>query len=169
MPRGMADAVRSGIAFFLLGALLGDLALGRANSEEVWDGGIQAWTPESSPPTALHESRDAFWNLGMLSNAIVNRNFEQMGPLMAKLEAGEPIHVMALGSSITAEFGGIFYSDEDYLMNTVGSFKIFATRREIGWLTEFMAIVNSTWPHPHHILTNAAQPGACARYANVHC
>lgn len=49
-----------------------------------------------------------FWDEFDLREATLVESPYQLGPLLAKLKRGEPISVVALGSSVTADYGGCF-------------------------------------------------------------
>ena len=51
------------------------------------------------------------WTGADLDRASSVLNYEQMKPLILRLEAGLPITVLALGDSITASHGGCFHRD----------------------------------------------------------
>jgi hypothetical protein len=54
-----------------------------------------------------------FWDLDDLRHAITVPSYEQMAPVVQKLESGLALTVVALGSSITSEYGGAFQPSLD--------------------------------------------------------
>ena len=51
------------------------------------------------------------WTRADLNHAPSVLNFEQMWPVIRRLEAGLPIAVLAFGDSITKDHGGCYHSD----------------------------------------------------------
>ena len=51
------------------------------------------------------------WTKSDLDRASSVLNYEQMWPVIMRLEAGLPITVLAFGDSITKDFGGCFHRD----------------------------------------------------------
>ena len=51
------------------------------------------------------------WTPGDLHHAWSLLNYDQMRPFIARLDAGLPVTVLALGDSITSDFGGCFHRD----------------------------------------------------------
>ncbi|KIY99296.1 hypothetical protein MNEG_8663 [Monoraphidium neglectum] len=102
-----------------------------------------------------------------------------MRHLLDKLNAGQPITVAALGSSVVQDHGGSFHASLGQLRAAVASPHphIYggATGEggpawvQTGWLTYFMRVVNETWPHPDHLLVNAGgcDAGALARAGSI--
>jgi hypothetical protein len=102
---------------------------------------------------------------------------EHIGRLRAKLKAGLPIKVVALGGSITFEFGGCFGDGCAVAMSSgkkgqaigfgldvvpsVPSGQRAAVNRfkQKGWLQMTMAQINATYPHARHALYNMGAGG----------
>ena len=57
------------------------------------------------------------WTKADLAHASSVLSYEQMGPLIRRLEAGLPITVLAFGDSITKDNGGCFHRDRCVLAN----------------------------------------------------
>jgi hypothetical protein len=84
--------------------------------------------------------------------------------LLEKLRRGSAITVVALGSSITENFGGCFHSSVERLESLVihlpHSVKRNQAKRNCParlrskFLGHFLDVVNATWPHADHILVN---------------
>lgn len=97
----------------------------------------------------------------------------QMRPLLRKLNAGQPIVVAVFGSSVSAVYGGCFQREDykDYLRRLgakyeynhvaqlIPSHKGDCTRHPVSWLKTFMKQINTTWPHPGHVLVNLGGSG----------
>ena len=60
-------------------------------------------------PGSEHITR--IWTKADLDHASSVLSYEQMGPVIRRLEAGLPITVLALGDSITEAYGGCFHRD----------------------------------------------------------
>jgi hypothetical protein len=113
-----------------------------------------------------------YWNQDTLKNALRASDPAQLYPLIKKLENGEPIVVVALGSSIVVDFGGLFHTDLEAIYKLVPNptHKYYQWDNDpalsaptlghhAGWLELFMEYVNQTWPHPDHLLINGGKPG----------
>jgi hypothetical protein len=95
-----------------------------------------------------------------------------MMPLLRRLDAGLPITVAAFGSSITSNNAGCFHSDVEFLRSRVDNvplnFMLNPPRTlcapdtfwRVGFASLFLAAVNRTWPHPHHLLLNIGMGAA---------
>ena len=59
----------------------------------------------------MEEHMVRIWTKADLGRAISVPSYEQMGPLIRRLEAGLPITVLAFGDSITKDSGGCFHRD----------------------------------------------------------
>lgn len=66
------------------------------------------------PPVRLR-----FWDLGFLARSMATAPSARMLPVLAKLNAGEAITVVAMGSSVTSDFGGCFHRDMQALNERV--------------------------------------------------
>lgn len=98
----------------------------------------------------------------------------QLRPLLRKLNAGQPIVVAAFGSSITAVYGGCFQREDykkyvrrlgakyeyNHMAQLAPEHKGDCTKHPVSWLTTFMKQINTTWPHPGHVLINLGASGA---------
>jgi hypothetical protein len=137
------------------------------NIEEMW-GDFSRWG---------NFTMKRFWDEDTLKNALRASDPVQLYPLIKKLERGEPIIVVALGSSVTQEFGGVYHRDLEmiykqvpmpthgaYLQNYDPAMTAPTAPRHRGWLELFMQYVNHTWPHPDHLLINS---GSAARVPAV--
>lgn len=131
---------------------------------------------ETEPP----DEAARFWTRELLRRSVGAGNYAQMKALLEKLDAGEPITVAAVGSSVVQDHGGAFHSSLAALRAAVPSPHPYiyggATGSggpdwvQTGWLTYFMRAVNATWPHPGHLLVNAGRGGATpAAIANGMC
>jgi hypothetical protein len=81
-----------------------------------------------------------------------------LAPLFKRLEAGKPVTVVAIGSSVTARAGGCTHS---IVTGQPGSCcSATCSARTSGFLRSFFATLNRTWPHPGHRLYNAGVPAS---------
>ena len=87
------------------------------------------------------------------------------GSFIGKLDRGEPVTVVILGSSV-AENGGCISQPQKRCMNNNGLQPIpmvWGTpraRKFKGFMVRFFEWLNATWPHPEHKLYNAARDAA---------
>ena len=116
-----------------------------------------------------------WWDVGVLERAVEVASYHQFVPLLEKLERGEPITVVAVGSSVTSDHGGCFNSSAEALASRVQALSWPVMMRkclpsvlrpmparpqfydEPGWLAQFMGRVNATWPHRDHLLVNSGR------------
>ena len=63
------------------------------------------------PGSSAADSAARIWTKADLDRASSVLNYEQMWPVIRRLEAGLPITVLALGDSITKDYGGCFHRD----------------------------------------------------------
>ena len=63
------------------------------------------------PDTSVAECMARIWTKADLDRATSVSNYEQMWPVIMRLEAGLPITVLAFGDSITKDNGGTFHRD----------------------------------------------------------
>ncbi len=115
-----------------------------------------------------------YWDEEALKNSIRASDPAQLYPLIKKLQNNEPIVVVGVGSSIVADFGGLFHRDLETIYGLVPNpanryYDFAAADRALsapsapyhrGWLELFMQYINHTWPHSEHILINS---GVAAR------
>jgi hypothetical protein len=104
--------------------------------------------------TVVRAEELRFWDRAALQRAAVALNFEQMRPMLEKLNRGDPVTVVAFGDSITASHGGCFHRDEAHLKEHI---KVLGQAYVRGhclssyqwhWATTFLSLINATWPHP---------------------
>jgi hypothetical protein len=121
---------------------------------------IQAWG------NGILETSLRVWDEPWLRRAAGVTHFEQLLPFIRRLEAGLPVNVVALGSSIVA--GGGCFNDPDQLRQHVRRVRDRSNpnacappnNKPDGFLGAFMAAINATWPHKDHMLFNLGQPAA---------
>ena len=95
----------------------------------------------------------------------VQRLGSDAGSFIGKLDRGEPVTVVILGSSV-AENGGCISQPQKRCMNNNGLQPIpmvWGTpraRKFKGFMVRFFEWLNATWPHPEHKLYNAARDAA---------
>lgn len=89
-----------------------------------------------------------FWNRNLLRRATGTANYGQIGTVLEKLNRGEPIVVLAVGSSITASYGGRFEPRQGMVASIVPMPIIMHdTDSDEGWLRMLMHAINTSWPH----------------------
>ena len=137
------------------------LKLGSGHSIDDWGAGVL--------DTSLR-----LWDEPWLRRGASVTHYEQLLPLIRRLEAGLPITVVALGSSIVAG-AGCFNAPEQLLQHVRrvrdrSNPGACADGKPHGFLGAFMAAINATWPHQDHILVNLGQPAVdLANYARRWC
>ena len=149
-------------------ALLASLP-GRTALEQGWDG----WLPDSFPfPDQCASDRCRLGNQADLARVTGVRNLLQLKPLVQRLNAGLPVTVAAIGSSITADFAGCFHTSLDALRSRVNTLPITIglnptriacaanSSARFGFASALMSAINKTWPHPDHLLLNSGWGGA---------
>ena len=70
---------------------------------------IDAWDHISN--NAVYQKQKRIWTTSDLEPAFSVLNLHQMQPFFERLEAGNPIKVVAFGDSITNAFGGCYHRD----------------------------------------------------------
>lgn len=72
----------------------------------------------------------------LLSRAYATPSFDQMAPFLARLDAGQPITVLAMGSSITSDNGGMYHASEAAMAARVSSvgMPLLSRKARHGWL-----------------------------------
>eukprot|EP00798_Chlamydomonas_sp_ICE-L_P025071 gene25071-10723_t len=112
------------------------------------------------------------WDLHDLPRAVAHSNPSSLHTILRKLSAGEPITVVALGSSVTSDFGGCF-GREERIRDMVQIMSLVYYRHKCarhGWIRNMMQIINATWPHEDHVVINNGLPGASGKtYASGTC
>ena len=123
------------------------------------------------PPWELQFFDADFWDRARLARAAVAaHSADAWLPLLAKLQAGRPIVVLAFGSSIVDGHAGCFASRATVAAAGVGALPQAMWRSLngsepdarcalAGYASAFLAAVNATWPHPEHVLINAGMAG----------
>lgn len=138
-------------------------------------GGSSRWLYQAvHRPNLMYSSR--FWNEGLLREGVVVSGHNQLHGLLNKLHSGKPITVAAFGTSIS-DNGGCFHRSVKHLAGAVGMLRWSEEEAEkkcsstqAGYLNNFMTVINSTFPHPDHLLVNNAVPGYTpGSYANGFC
>ncbi len=103
-----------------------------------------------------------WWDDYMLQNTLVVNEPRQYAPMLAKLDAGEPINVMVWGSSVVAGHAGCGFgrSGRTFIKKARGFMPGCEDRSWQGWGTLFMKWVNETWPSKQHMFANGGLGGA---------
>ena len=116
------------------------------------------------------------WDEPWLRRGAGVTHYEQLLPLVRRLDAGLPITVVALGSSIVAGAG--CFNPPEQLLQHVHRVRERSNPsacappqgKPRGWLGAVLSAVNATWPHPEHLLVNLGQPAVdLANYARRWC
>ena len=122
-----------------------------------------------------------FWDRARAARAAVAaHSADAWLPLLAKLQAGQPLVMLAFGSSIVDGHAGCFASRAAVKAAGVGALPQAMWRylqnastpqcAVAGYASAFMAAVNATWPHPEHLLINAGIAGTMlAQFARDAC
>jgi len=115
-------------------------------------------------PAKWPGKQERFWEQADLRRLRAVSQPEAWRPLLEKLRRGSAITVVALGSSITENFGGCFHSNvarlEGLVTHLPHSVKRNQAKRKCSahlrskFIGHFLDVVNATWPHPDHILVN---------------
>jgi hypothetical protein len=126
---------------------------------------IRQWVYRDCKDCSYEDSnKRRFWDRAALQRAAGVANYEQMRPFLDKLNAGQPVTVVAFGDSITATHGGCYHRDTAHLrqhMQTLGSAYVRGHCTSVfkyRWASSFMHMINATWPHKDHILVNNGIP-----------
>ena len=83
-----------------------------------------------------------------------------------KLDAGLPVTISAIGSSVTSDFGGaIARQQQGTTVRLPGGLRRWSARAipsdvKRGWLFDVFLYINSTWPHPGHKMINCGNPAS---------
>eukprot|EP00798_Chlamydomonas_sp_ICE-L_P017897 gene17897-24289_t len=127
------------------------------------------WDYVDKVPRFPHQPKielpDRLWALHDLPRAVAHSNPSSLHAMLRKLSAGEPITVVALGSSVTSDFGGCF-GREERIQDMVEIMSLVYPRHKCGWhgwIHCMMHIINATWPHEDHVLINNGLPGATGK------
>ncbi len=128
----------------LLGALLHCALLGALLHCSAINPDMSSWNRELLAAAEKSSSgRGRWWDrtdLSAAASTAAPQHFVHMRGLLAKLDAGLPIVVVALGDSIVKTFGD-------------------------PWLESFMLTINKTWPHPDHRLINGGRSALVRTFA----
>jgi len=96
-----------------------------------------------------------------------------MRPFAARLLSGQPVTVLALGSSIVQDNAGVFHSSLEAVQRAVPvpNFALYEPGKRpgqrVGWAQQFMEYVNATWPHRDHLFINGGARSRSRRIARV--
>lgn len=113
---------------------------------------VSLMAPVTAKMDTPSSTATVFWDDQLLAEALVTTEARQFSSLITKLNSGEPINVLAWGSSVVASHAGCGG-------NSLG--KRFITKARgfppacehsppttwLGWGTRFMHWVNEEWPH----------------------
>jgi len=160
---------RAFVACFL--SLLGCTASTSLLAQNLSDWGksfLDAASNRGPPELRLRRTWDALF----LQRAVAVTNHAQLIPLFERLEAGLPLMVVGLGSSVVASNGGC-YNNRAELYKHVEHVRTNMNPEFCvphGWLGSMMNDINNSWPHPGHVYINLGQPGGdITQYAQRWC
>jgi hypothetical protein len=137
-----------------------------------WTGCAEANRSACARPWEVQHARP-FWPRARLARAAIVTNLADAWlPLLAKLRAGLPITVLALGSSIIEANSGCFATADGVAAAGVSRVSGVMTRAmqgvsgrahgecsSPGFISFFMAALNASWPHAHHLYINGGVGG----------
>ena len=122
---------------------------------------LKPWEVQGS--SELRAAR--FFGSSLARAAVATHWPDAWRPLLAKLRADQPITVLAFGSSIVADLTGCFASGD--ALAAAGVAQAPPPMRSVatpgarcatpGFVANFMAAVNATWPHARHLYVNAGR------------
>jgi hypothetical protein len=116
-----------------------------------------------------------FWPRARLARAALVTTFADAWlPLLAKLRAGQPVAVLTLGSSIVESLSGCFATEAGLAaagVSRASNVMLRFMRERVfgrppgvcsteGYVSFFMAALNATWPHAHHVAINGGIGGS---------
>jgi uncharacterized membrane protein YgcG len=92
--------------------------------------------------------------------------------VLAKLNAGLPIVLSAIGSSVTAQFGGAIAPMQRAAgVRTNAGLRRWSNRSgsaiNRGWLVDLFHWINITWPHPGHRVVNCGEAATVIAYYSL--
>jgi len=125
---------------------------------------VFSWGPDEwQPPHAPVYSGSA------IETAITTRSPRAWGNVIKKLNNGDAVTVVTIGSSIVGKSHGLFYSlAQNYVYNTHKEIETECLGDGVciktGSVTQLMQFINETWPHVNHTLVNVNQPGCNIKY-----
>ena len=117
-------------------------------------------------------SRARWWDSAYPQLGAVVDQPGQMRAMLSKLEAGEPITVVGIGSSVMRWAGGCFHTSLVQVFAATGLDDAFVESRgpnedvyvedcpRDGYVGLFMRMVNNTWPNADHLFINMGRGGA---------
>ncbi len=120
-----------------------------------WSNGAGGWN-------AALDGSLRLWDRPFLGRAASVTHYEQLLPFFARLDAGLPITVVGLGSSIVAGHSGCL-NDVATLKRHVRHVRRYAPEtcpKATGFVGAALADLNATWPHAEHVYINLGQPAA---------
>lgn len=95
-----------------------------------------------------------------------------MVPVIERLQAGLPLTVVGLGSSIMSDHAGCFHSDPALLGPGYAAHRgsVAACNSPDGFVGGFMVELNRSYPNPEHVFINLGTAGTDLEYfARRHC
>ena len=95
-------------------------------------------------------------------------DLQRLGRFLAKLRTGEPVTVVGIGSSVTADFGGSVGKWQREVPGCMRGAPGGCGRKRScvrgGWLLSFFEGINASWPHPGHRLVNCGEAASRMDY-----
>ena len=117
---------------------------------------------------------EPLWDRARLARAaVLSTSADAWRPLLARLQTGQPVTVVVVGSSIVEGGAGCFLSGPAALAHAGVLGMSRASERRLdehgrcanaGFAALFLAAVNATWPHPDHVLINLGRGGVDLGY-----
>jgi len=111
--------------------------------------------------------KERFWPFSLPQAGLKQHEARSLIPLLRRLDAGRPITVMAIGSSIVADYVGCWADEAALSAASVSRVPpamamrmVNGSCRAAGYGADLLAAVHSVWPHPHHLLINAGRSSA---------
>lgn len=137
-----------------------------------WNAAANAGRGEMTADWRQVTGQHRLWDQAWLERANAVVHFEQLTPIFERLEAGQPLAVVGLGSSVLATNGGCF-NDRSQMYQHVRHVRERLNPEKCqphGWVGSVMADLNRTWPHADHLYVDLGQPGGdIAQYARHWC
>ena len=121
--------------------------------------------PAGEPPPY-----DRLFSSALARAAVASTWPDALRPLLRRLRSGAPLTLLGIGSSIVETHSGCYASREALALAGVAVTPPIMDRTlgrsptdhcaSSGFAADFLAAVNATWPHPHHLYLNNGRGGA---------
>ena len=115
-------------------------------------------------------THDRLFSSSLARAAVATSWPDALRPLLRRLRSGAPLTLLGIGSSVVESYSGCYASREALaaagvavvppsLNITLGPLAT-GSCASVGFAADFLAAVNATWPHPHHLYINNGRGGA---------